>query len=333
MQLPDLEAIDHRYDHVVISPHLDDAAASCGGFIFDRRQAGDRVLVVTVFTAGDADEGRSSPKAYAKRLDYDRRRAEDRAAMTLLGVDYIWLGYPEILFREPSPLHRYRPRFRNTPLNRKLCRDVAEDLELVRRKTACNALLLPMAIGQHMDHQIVFQAGLHLLKSKENTCRLSFYEDYPYVFFPHMLYYRMKVTGWIRRLTPGQREGLLTPHPSALRDAAALLSGTPSLNMGFYRAGPLHLLAILIFGFYARHLLKTGPCTLNKGWRFSTQLIDISHTIDAKLDAIMAYRSQIAGPDMTRRRFLRTMQAYSTAMGLPHGRTGERFGNFTKERT
>ena len=120
-----------------------------------------------------------------------------------------------------------------------------------------------MAVGQHMDHQIVIQAGLLLLEHEKITCRILLYEDYPYVFFPYMLLYRLKVTGWLSRLPPEQRNRLLRNRPSTLRDAVALLSGTPTFNMGLHQAGPLHLIVILIFGFYTRHLLKTAPCALS----------------------------------------------------------------------
>ncbi|MFQ5421191.1 MAG: PIG-L family deacetylase, partial [Anaerolineae bacterium] len=48
------------YDAIYLSPHLDDAALSCGGQIFTRTSAGESVLVVTVM-AGDAPPGLSSP--------------------------------------------------------------------------------------------------------------------------------------------------------------------------------------------------------------------------------------------------------------------------------
>ncbi len=41
-------ALPDGYRHIVLSPHLDDAALSCGGFIARMTAAGERVLVVNV---------------------------------------------------------------------------------------------------------------------------------------------------------------------------------------------------------------------------------------------------------------------------------------------
>jgi hypothetical protein len=43
--------LTNSYDLVCLSPHLDDAALSCGGELIMARQAGLRTLVVTVCTA------------------------------------------------------------------------------------------------------------------------------------------------------------------------------------------------------------------------------------------------------------------------------------------
>ncbi len=325
MQLPNIDAITRRYDHVVVSPHFDDAVVSCGGRIVDRKEMGENVLVVTVFTSHIPGENPFRKKAYRKLLNYDRRRAEDKAAMASLGVDFIWLGYREILFRENIPLFRYWPCFRKTPSNVTLSHALAADLLDICRKTGCKNLILPMAIGQHMDHQIVFQAGAQLLSKEIKTCRIFFYEDYPYVLFPNMLHYRMKITGWLR-LVPQNKNEIFNPvQPSAYINAVELLSSIPSFKLAAIITRPLYLLFILIFGLYTQYILKTSQNVFDKGWIFSAEAYDVSHTIDQKLDAIMAYRSQLDGPVLKRQGIKNAMNAYSEFIGFPKGRFCERY--------
>jgi LmbE family N-acetylglucosaminyl deacetylase len=326
MQIPDIDAITRCYDHVVVSPHFDDAVASCGGWIIDRLKMGETVLIATVFTSHITGKKPFRKKAYRKLLDYDQRRAEDNAAMVSLGVDFIWLGYREFLFRENIPLFRYWPCFRKTPVNVALSHALASDFLDICRKTGCKNLILPMAVGQHMDHQVVFQAGTHLLNKENETCRIIFYEDYPYVLFPNMLYYRMKITGWLR-MVPQNKNGICKPiQPSSYRNAVDLLSGTPSFKLGAKITKPLYLLFILIFGLYTHYLLKTSRNMCDKGWIFSQETYDISHTIDRKLDAIMAYQSQLTRPVLNRGRIKNAMRAYSESGGFSKDRFCERYG-------
>jgi LmbE family N-acetylglucosaminyl deacetylase len=328
MQIPDIDAIDRRYDYVVISPHFDDAVASCGGCIADWITKGKNVLVATVFSWGPGEK-LFKKSAFAKPPDYDRRRAEDKAAMGLLGVDFIWLGYGEILFRENIPLFRYWPCYRKTPSNEALSQALASDVLAICKRTGCYQLMLPMAVGQHMDHQLVFQAGIRFLREKVHPCPIIFYEDYPYILYPYMLYYRMKITGMLRMMRKNDNEILKPVQASAYRDAIELLSATPSFKMGIRIAKSFYLLPILIFGLYTRHLMKTYRSNLGKGWIFSHKTYDISHTIDPKLDAVMAYRSQLAHPALKRQRIRNAMKAYSESVGFPKGRFCERYGTIT----
>src|SRR5690242_15250592 len=57
MQLEDLRQIHDGYDHIYLSPHLDDAVLSCGGAIARHTSAGARVLVVTLCTAAPPPDG------------------------------------------------------------------------------------------------------------------------------------------------------------------------------------------------------------------------------------------------------------------------------------
>jgi LmbE family N-acetylglucosaminyl deacetylase len=175
--------------HIYLSPHLDDAVLSCGGAIHHLLAAGHRVQVITIF-AGDAGEcDELSPFALEQHGYWGNpprplalRRAEDRAALALLGATaqhldcqdavyrtapggqwiYIDLG---TLFGTLHPLDPVDP----AALAGQLASLINSDRQAV--------LYAPLGVGQHIDHQIVHLAARQLL---QQGYRLAFYEDYPY---------------------------------------------------------------------------------------------------------------------------------------------------------
>ncbi len=175
MQLSDLsEAVD--YQHVYLSPHLDDAALSAGGTIAVQRAAGERVLVVTLCTAvPPSDPSRRWPAALAPER-VEERRDEDRQAMARLDVDFAWAELLDALYRVPSyglqgifgPAHPRDPA-------------LAEVRGVVERLAAqCPGATLhaPLGVGSHVDHRAAFSAAL---EQRERFRERRFYEDFPYV--------------------------------------------------------------------------------------------------------------------------------------------------------
>lgn len=319
-----IQSLDRHYDHIYVSPHFDDVAVSCGGRISSQLHAGEKILVVTVFTALPHRPEKPLDRVYESIFNYGVRRQEDRQAMQRLGADFFWLEYPEFLFRSQIPLSRYWPVFRNTRSNRRLCRKLRSDLGRICRKTECKDLIIPMAVGQHMDHQIVFEAGVDLIRRTQNDCSIAFYEDYPYALLPGMLTYRMKITGM-----PGHGQWYHEEHMqrymrTAVRDAYGLLSGIPSLKMDHFLAKPLVFLSILVFSLVARHLMppKHARCD---GIRVSPEVCDISDVIDRKIDALAAYESQLSTPLFSKHRIKESLALYARVLGLPDNRFGERY--------
>jgi LmbE family N-acetylglucosaminyl deacetylase len=163
---------------IVLSPHLDDAALSCGGLLVALPEGVSR-LVVTV-TCGDAARTRPR-KGFALP---SARRLEDRAAMHSIDCDFAHLGFSDAIYRR-SPIsgqliyRGVRDRMAAPPID-----DAAyvEELYLVLRRLCLemgNVLLVsPMAIGQHVDHLLCAHVAIRLFGAAPN---LLFYEDYPYV--------------------------------------------------------------------------------------------------------------------------------------------------------
>ena len=160
---------------IVLSPHLDDAALSCGGLLAALRGHVSR-LVVTV-TCADA-------KARKGHINPAPRRLEDRQALASIDCDVAHLGFADAIYRR-SPISGQliyagiRERMAAPPID-----DAAhvEELYLVMRRLCLDMgrviLLSPMAVGQHVDHVLCAHVAVRLLG---NSPDLFFYEDFPYV--------------------------------------------------------------------------------------------------------------------------------------------------------
>ncbi|GAC1354743.1 MAG: PIG-L family deacetylase [Herpetosiphon sp.] len=170
-----------NYDHLFIAPHLDDVALSCGGFAAGLAAAGYRVLIVTICTAGADPSIPLQPFAQylhdAWHLGDDpmlQRRQEDEASLCHLGVDGLHYGERDAVYRLPD----YGLRdaiFGDLVPNDRLIVATTTLLQLLMQQQPWANIYLPLAVGNHVDHQAVW-AGYPVLQ----MARLTFYEDFPY---------------------------------------------------------------------------------------------------------------------------------------------------------
>ena len=107
---------------VFVSPHLDDAALSCGGNIARLARAGTRVTVVTVFTADQSPGSALSPLAMRTHASwgvgdqpFEARRAEDAAACKAMGADAEHLGLLDAIYRRSAAGEPFYSRVLNAP--------------------------------------------------------------------------------------------------------------------------------------------------------------------------------------------------------------------------
>jgi LmbE family N-acetylglucosaminyl deacetylase len=177
---------DQRIEAIFLSPHLDDAALSCGGQIFGMTRVGGQVLIVNLM-AGLAPGGPLSTFAQEQherwRLGEDAmalRRTEDAAAGAVLGAVTLHWDIPDCIYRrDPAsgrPLYdSERALFGPVdPAEEGLLADLSRrmaGLPLARR------VFVPLAAGQHVDHQLTRRAA----ESCPALPELVYYEDYPYV--------------------------------------------------------------------------------------------------------------------------------------------------------
>jgi LmbE family N-acetylglucosaminyl deacetylase len=197
--MPDV-SLRPYYDAIYLSPHLDDAALSCGGQIFLRTAASQRVLVVTI-TAGDPPP--ASVSEYAQSL-HDRwalaadavaaRRTEDLAACRRLGADALHWAVPDCIYRlhpvTGQPFYRSDVDIfdRLHPAEQTLVEDLATQLQGL---PPAGRIFAPLTAdhrvnvehrGRHVDHQLTRLAAERTLGND-----LWYYEDYPYAQEPGAL--------------------------------------------------------------------------------------------------------------------------------------------------
>jgi LmbE family N-acetylglucosaminyl deacetylase len=201
----------HDFDHIYLSPHLDDAVLSCGGRIGQQAAAGGRVLVVTL-CAGDVPPGPLSDFAQSlhdrwelPRTAPEMRREEDRAALAALGAEALHWPLPDCIYRRANaadggealytseeslfgPLH---------PLEWWLSGDVAEELAEAIPLQLETEVYVPIGIGSHVDHQLVWRVADDWVGAH---ARVLYYEDYPYSEDPDEVTKWVEGRGWSPQL-------------------------------------------------------------------------------------------------------------------------------------
>lgn len=164
---------------LALSPHLDDAAFSCGGTLARLARSGWRVVVATAFTRSVPNPAGfalacQTDKGIAADIDYMAlRRLEDANAMALLGAEPLWLDFPE------APHRGYQSAaalFGDALADD----DVEIQLEAAIRalvtELAPGVMLAPQAIGRHVDHLLLVRA----LDKVIANVKTLWWRDFPY---------------------------------------------------------------------------------------------------------------------------------------------------------
>ncbi|MFQ5768704.1 MAG: PIG-L family deacetylase, partial [Acidobacteriota bacterium] len=178
-------AVKH-VDAVYLSPHLDDAAFSCGGQISQAAAAGAEIVIATLM-AGEPPAGPvggMARRVLARGRPF-RRRQEDLRACLVLGCGAAHLAAPDCVFRlDPAtrkPLYASRasvfgpPAAADSGMIAELC------AELERLFAPCD-VVAPLGVGGHVDHLITRQVGE--IWGGETV---RYYEDFPYIEEPGSL--------------------------------------------------------------------------------------------------------------------------------------------------
>ncbi len=194
MHYKDLDQLQHAYEHVYLSPHLDDAVLSCGGALARHVANGARALVVTLCTAVPPPDGPFSDLAHEFHGEWGlspaevvtARLREDEVAMARLGVDYMYVGMMDALYRHPEAYNSRASIFGTPAADDPLQAPLAQFLATLRERMPNAMFYAPLGAGKHVDHQITYLTVLDVLGEG-----VAFYEEIPYVLQPNVLQQRL----------------------------------------------------------------------------------------------------------------------------------------------
>jgi LmbE family N-acetylglucosaminyl deacetylase len=156
-------------DVLIISPHLDDAFFSLGGYLLKNRPA--KKKIVDVFTTS-----RFAPRFKRYKLDIDQisliRRREELKNASIVDTIVEFLNFPE------APLRGYTSAF-----DQPRWKEEAEMIEAIKSHLYqiikdAKIVFFPLGIGMNVDHVILSRLGLEFLLEGQN--QIMFYEDLPY---------------------------------------------------------------------------------------------------------------------------------------------------------
>ena len=169
---------------IYISPHLDDAVLSAGGFIYEQTRAGIPVEIWTI-VCGFPPPGELTPLAQVIHFQWgtgtaeetiNLRRAEDREAARIVGAKSVHFDVPDCIYRrgpdgEPLYLDIFvQPHEAEAHLPDQIAETIAPRLQ------AHDQVICQLGIGGHVDHILVRQAAERLNRP------LWYAADVPYLF-------------------------------------------------------------------------------------------------------------------------------------------------------
>jgi LmbE family N-acetylglucosaminyl deacetylase len=170
---------------IYLSPHLDDAVFSCGAILWDQAHLEAKTVEVWTIFAGDAPTQSQSEFVQAIHARWQTpgnapamRRSEDDLACARLGCSTVHLEFQDCIYRSNPDTGHPRIRvnedlfvfdpFRDLPT-------VDEVVHLLEARLPGDCLLvIPLGVGNHIDHQITRLAAERLSRP------LAYYADYPY---------------------------------------------------------------------------------------------------------------------------------------------------------
>lgn len=173
------------YDHIYISPHLDDAVLSCGGAIAHVVDAGQRVLIVNVCSGTPSFDEPFSAFAQQQHTYWNldamqamaARLQEDQAALNCLDTDSYNLGLLDAIYRCPDAYTSDMTLFGDVSLADLLESTLVGIMRPLVQRFPEATLYAPLGVGEHVDHQVAYTVAAQLIRE---GVRALFYEDVPY---------------------------------------------------------------------------------------------------------------------------------------------------------
>lgn len=192
--------IKNKQTCIFVSPHLDDAMLSAGGLIHYLSKK-TKVVVINVFTESSDEKQTLSAWKFIKDMGYEKpsalfkeRLAEDKKAFESMGIEPIYLGFSDALWRKKNGFvakslgaiisefaHVY-PTYRFHMMSGKVAKadnitktDVTKRIKKIIEHEKSPLVFSPLGVGGHPDHILV--RDVCASSFSEN---LIYWSDFPY---------------------------------------------------------------------------------------------------------------------------------------------------------
>ncbi|MBV9656013.1 MAG: PIG-L family deacetylase [Acetobacteraceae bacterium] len=241
-----------------LSPHLDDAAFSCGGTLARFAQAGWEVTVCTAFTRSVA-----SPSGFALSCQTDKglppdadymaiRRHEDARACSALGALAVWLPLPEAPHRGYESARALFGSVRDDDAADHALASILADGPLAA--PGPDLVLAPQAIGGHVDH---VQAVRALRRALPPATPVLWWMDFPYAARRHT-----------HPAEPFADEMARLPERRIIGDEASRLAACReyATQLGFQFGGEAGLVRALTTAGPRESVREHGPTCVPSSW-------------------------------------------------------------------
>ncbi|MCS6887228.1 MAG: PIG-L family deacetylase [Chloroflexus sp.] len=229
-----LSELHCSYQHIILSPHLDDAALSCGGSIAAAVAAGEPVLVVTICTAAPPIDAEFSPLAQHFHAEWglpptavmQTRLAEERVALAILGADGLWVGALDAIYRLPQVYHSRETLFGMPDPSDPLAATLRELCNHLRSRFPHATIYAPLGVGNHVDHQLACHAAAQM------PGPVMWYEDLPYAVRAGELERRLAQLDWPLRPLVRAIDERMTARLAAIAAYASQLAELSHSQLG-----------------------------------------------------------------------------------------------------
>ena len=178
---------------IYLSPHLDDAALSCGGWIWEQAQSAQAPLIWTICSADPPEAPLSDfAEALHRRWQSGRqatalRRAEDIHSCQIMGAGWRHFSLPDCIYRQGQTPGEYLYDSEAAifgdlhPEEAELVERLGQDLRQAIREAELSSpgepvrVVVPLSLGGHVDHRLTRVAA------EQTGDALWYYADYPYI--------------------------------------------------------------------------------------------------------------------------------------------------------
>lgn len=205
---------------LVFQPHCDDIALSCGGTLCNWQDNKNvQLKSLNCFSQYSNDFFAWKDSISLNDKEYSSLRLnEDRSACEYLGAEHSCLDQDiEDASKRKSILCNPHVLLKK---DKRIALVLKEKIDLIIQHKKADTFLIPAAIGWHVDHRIIHDVVLSLIKEKNINVNIYLYEDYPYSDTNRFVYWsRMEELFSQLQLTP-----LYTDITDYIDDKAVLIN-------------------------------------------------------------------------------------------------------------